>query len=117
MIHGVCHVDFNAKDGKLAEFYSSIFGWSLTPFGENYTMWQNGEQQLGGGFSQPQEGQPFQPGTTVYIAVEDIDASLAKINAAGGTTIVPKTEIGGGHGFIAIFLDPDGNTTGLWSQG
>lgn len=116
MINGICHVDFSAKDATLADFYNGIFGWTLTPMGESYTLWQNGEEQLGGGFAQPMGGQPFQPGALAYVHVEDIDATLEKIAAAGGSTIMPKTEIGGGHGFCAIFLDPHGNKTGLWSQ-
>ncbi len=116
MINGICHVDFSAKDLGLAEFYSKIFGWNLTPMGEGYTLWQNGEEQLGGGFTTPQEGQPFATGALPYIHVEDIDATLEQISAAGGSALVPKTEIGGGHGFFGIFLDPHGNKTGLWSQ-
>lgn len=116
MINGICHVDFSAQDDTLAGFYSGIFGWKLTPYGEGYTLWQNGEEQLGGGFTLPQGGQPFAPGALPYIHVEDIDATLEKIAAAGGSTIMPKMDIGNGHGFCAIFLDPQGNKTGLWSQ-
>lgn len=116
MLNGICHVDFSARDASLADFYAGIFGWQLTPMGDTYTLWRNGEENLGGGFSQPMGDQPFAPGQLVYIHVEDIDATLASISAAGGSTVMPKMEIGGGHGFCAIFQDPQGNKTGLWSQ-
>jgi len=43
----------------------------------------------------------------------NIEATLAKIKAHGGTTAVPKTEIPG-MGWFAIFNDPTGNMIGLY---
>ena len=49
----------------------------------------------------------------MYIGVEDINAQLKRIEAAGGQTLVPRTEVpGAGH--FAWFQDPEGNMLGLW---
>jgi predicted enzyme related to lactoylglutathione lyase len=50
----------------------------------------------------------------LVLAVTDVDAKLAEIEAAGGKTLTPRTEIGGGHGFFAYFEDPNGNKLGVW---
>lgn len=115
MAGGVCHVEFPATDlGAISDFYSKSFGWKITPMGEGYTLWQSADEKSGGGFSTPQPGSA--PAVVVYIEVDDIEASLAAVGANGGSTVVPRTEIGGGHGFFALFRDPAGNVVGVWSK-
>lgn len=115
MAGGICHVEFPATDlGSISDFYSKSFGWKITPMDEGYTLWQSADEKSGGGFSTPQPGAPL--AVVAYIEVDDIEASLATIGANGGSTIMPKMEIGGGHGFMALFSDPAGNTVGLWSK-
>jgi len=58
---------------------------------------------------------PSHQGTLVYFSVQDIDASLTKIEAAGGKTINPKTPIGD-YGFTAHFEDSEGNRVALHQQ-
>lgn len=58
---------------------------------------------------------PSHSGTLVYFSVEDIDATLKKINAKGGKTLVPKKSIGQ-HGFISLFEDCEGNRVALHSM-
>ena len=48
----------------------------------------------------------------VYFHVNDIEATLAKIESNGGKTLFPKTGIGE-HGFIAHFEDSEGNRVSL----
>ena len=55
---------------------------------------------------------PSKDGSVVYLHVADIDATLAKIEAAGGKMLVPKTNIGK-HGSIAHFEDTEGNRVAL----
>ena len=52
----------------------------------------------------------------LVLAVEDIDAKLAQISAAGGETLSPKTKISDDHGSCAYFRDPCGNKMGIWSN-
>ncbi|HEX4202864.1 MAG TPA: WYL domain-containing protein [Ktedonobacteraceae bacterium] len=64
------------------------------------------------GFPGPSEP-TYQPDRLlVYLTTDDIDATLAAIEAHGGKTVVSKTEIP--HvGWWAIFTDPAGNHIGL----
>ncbi len=49
----------------------------------------------------------------IYLATDDIDATLADVEAHGGKTVMPKTEIP--HvGWWAVFTDPAGNHLGLF---
>ena len=49
---------------------------------------------------------------TFYVQVDDPQAYLNKIEAAGGKTVVPVTEIPDMVTF-AMFADPEGNVGGL----
>jgi predicted enzyme related to lactoylglutathione lyase len=50
-----------------------------------------------------------------YWQVEDIDAKLAEVTAAGATVKDAPREVGGGR-TVASFTDPDGNVLGLVSD-
>ena len=56
-------------------------------------------------------------GAVVYFnAGDDLQIVLDKIKANGGKIIIPKTDIGSGIGFYAIFNDTEGNKLGLHSK-
>jgi predicted enzyme related to lactoylglutathione lyase len=57
---------------------------------------------------------PSKEGSLVYLAVDDIDETLARIDEAGGKTLLPNTNIGE-HGTIAHFEDSEGNRVALHS--
>ena len=88
--------------------------------GENsdeYVQFSTGEGNLGGAFPKVgmNPGGPQSPGPMVYIGTDDIPASLAKIEAAGGTILSPAMEIPG-FGSMAVFQDTTGNTVSLWKS-
>jgi len=61
---------------------------------------------------------PAQQGTIIYLpGGDDLTAVLARVEPAGGTIVVPKTEIGGDFGFYAHFIGTEGNKVGLHSMG
>lgn len=61
---------------------------------------------------------PATTGTTVYLdGGNDLSAPLSRVESAGGTILLPKTAIGGNRGFIALFIDTEGNKVGLHSIG
>jgi len=47
-----------------------------------------------------------------YWHVDDIEAKLSEVTAAGATVKEPAHEVGGGR-LVASFTDPDGNVLGL----
>ncbi|MEX0800227.1 MAG: VOC family protein [Dehalococcoidia bacterium] len=112
----VVHFEVTGKDGKkLQEFYSTTFGWSINadnPMSYGIVEAQEGVG-IGGGISGG-DGQRNQ--VTFYIAVDDPQAYLDRIESAGGKTIVPVTEIPNMVTF-AQFADPEGNIVGLVKEG
>jgi len=56
-------------------------------------------------------------GVLIYLnANPDISAVLARIEEEGGVVLQNKTSINAGSGFIAIFLDTEGNRVALHSN-
>ena len=47
------------------------------------------------------------------LVVDGIDDALKEIEAEGGSTVTPRTQIPG-MGAFAYFKDPEGNVLGLW---
>ena len=58
---------------------------------------------------------PSHAGTLIYFSAPDIEGTLAKVNANGGKTLLPRTSIGE-YGFIAQFEDSEGNRLALHSR-
>ncbi len=65
-------------------------------------------------------GENFVPsltGITVYLdGGKDLSVPLGRVESAGGKVILPKTSIGN-NGFIALFIDTEGNKVGFHSIG
>lgn len=58
---------------------------------------------------------PSTTGTTIYLdGGNDLSVPLSRVESAGGKIILPKTAIGG-NGFIALFIDTEGNKIGFHS--
>ncbi|MGI9546687.1 MAG: VOC family protein [Flavobacteriaceae bacterium] len=55
-------------------------------------------------------------GSLIYFSSPDVNGELERVESAGGTILKPKTEIGGGHGFMALINDSEGNRIALHSQ-
>ena len=115
MANPIIHFELPADDlARARSFYTSIFGWKITdPWKMEYylveTKDKDGNGINGGMMKRKGAGQPF----TNYIAVAEIDDTLAKIKAAGGRIAMPKTEIGTNMGWIAAFIDTEANIIGL----
>ncbi|MCC7139505.1 MAG: VOC family protein [Planctomycetes bacterium] len=111
----VCHLEIPAPDpARLAAWYAKHFGWTTTPMGPGYVLFQTSDGELGGGFDG--DAKVSDGGPTLVIAVDDLEATLRTLAADGAKTLQGKTDIGGGHGFCAYVRDPAGNRTGLWSK-
>lgn len=115
--HPIVHIDIPAIQGKdSAEFYAKAFDWKLEHAPE-FDYWQfAAEGGPGGGFIQVGGEQDAKINQlVVYIGTDDVEGSLARVEANGGKTILPKTEIPG-IGWFAIFSDPVGNTLALYKS-
>ena len=71
---------------------------------------------FGGGLTQGEDFEPSDKGTIVYLnGGEDLGVSLSKVEQAGGKIILAKTSIGE-NGFMAQFIDTEGNRVALHSM-
>lgn len=113
MSHRIVHVELSAADvDALAGFYETVFGWQIQKFPEmDYTSFSSGEGGPDGGFLRTSDTNAA--GTTViYIETDDVEASLAKIEAHGGKALMKPATIPG-VGIYAHCIDPSGNRLAL----
>ncbi len=119
----VVHFEIPFDDQERASaFYADAFGWSLTALPEmKYVLATTGPSDQGppsepgfinGGLLE--RGLPV-AGPVVTVDVEDIDATLEKVEQLGGTTVSAKQAVGE-MGFSAYFKDSEGNLMGLWQN-
>ena len=115
----VVHFEIAGPDGPaLQQYYRDLFGWNVEAQGEEmgfYGVVQWNEGGIGGGILGTQEGMPPNY-VTAYIQVDDLQATLDKIAAAGGASLMPPMEIDPSVGSVAMFTDPANNCMGLYSQ-
>jgi uncharacterized protein len=121
----VVHFEIPVDDrARAKEFYGSAFDWDLI------------DSDMGGGIvytsirtvATDDKQMPKEPGAinggimnrtsdtpspVITIQVDSIDDSLKKVEAGGGKTVQPRTEIPN-MGAFAYFKDSEGNTMGLW---
>ena len=114
--HPIVHVEIPAADlVQAGDFYSQVFGWQVEHIPQmGYTVFQ-AEGGPGGGFTKVDEQTAPVGRVLVYIHTDDIDGSLARIEANGGVAVAPKTEIPG-IGWFAVFTDPTGNRLALFTE-
>ena len=91
-----------------ARFYAQVIGWTATApaAAGGYGHFAADGEQVAGLMALP-NGAPMPAGWLGYICVDDVDATLAAITAAGGTVHMPATDIPG-TGRIAMVVDPQG---------
>lgn len=105
------YVEFVVRDiAKAKAFYTAVFGWSFTDYGPAYTSFADGS--LSGGFTT--DGTPRPGGPLMVFHVADLEATLAKVTAAGGAVVKPPFAFPGGRRFQ--FTDPDGYEISAWSE-
>jgi len=113
-MHGFCHIEIPTTDLKKSQdFYGKVFGWKFEQMPEDYVLFTP-PTGVAGGFTKDRK--PSTDGACLYIEVEDINGKLEEIEKAGGKKLVPKTKISDEFGFWGLFLDPVGNSVGLWSK-
>lgn len=100
-------------DGAAARsFYSSVFGWATQDFehemGAYPVFVANGMPVAG---MMQTTGNPdlkdVPPHWTIYIAVEDVDATVSKVQSLGGSVTVPAMDVPN-VGRMAMLSDPQG---------
>lgn len=121
MAHAINWFEIPAADFERAKkFYETVLGISMQlPSPDmKYAMFpadmQNNE--IGGGLVEEKGYEPSEKGSMVYLnGGEDLDVPLARVEAAGGKILTPKTSLGP-NGFMATFLDTEGNRVAFHSM-
>ncbi|WP_230481695.1 VOC family protein [Sphingomonas sp. Leaf21] len=96
--------------GEAKRFYAQAFGWTFTDFGPDYAATLSGDTDLGLDASPDKVKAPLP-----VIRVEDLEATLAAVEAAGGTIVVPIFAFPGGRRFH--FRDVDGHELAAMQPG
>jgi predicted enzyme related to lactoylglutathione lyase len=113
MPNPVVHFEILGNDSKaLQTFYADLFGWKVNadnPMNYGLVDTESGEHGAGGGIGASEDGSPQ---TVFYVQVDDPQAYLDRVVAAGGKVIHPVEEIPNMVTF-AQFADPQGNVIGL----
>jgi predicted enzyme related to lactoylglutathione lyase len=124
MLHAISWFEIPSTDlDRATRFYESIFGVTLMPMDLAQIKMRmfpidNPESGIGGavvyaeGFYKPSPTD----GPLIYLnGNPDVQHILDRVEAAGGSIAVPKTEISPEYGYMAVFIDTEGNRIGLHS--
>lgn len=108
---------------RATTFYESIFQIKFFPLDtpnlkmrmfpvDNMASCVGGALVYSGGFHTPSATE----GPLIYLnANPDVQIVLDRVPAAGGRVIVPKTQISPEYGYMAAFIDSEGNRIALHS--
>ncbi len=89
---------------RQAAFYRAVFGWQIGPGGTVSVPVSGGS--LAGALRQDPADK------IVYLGVDDIDATLAQVEAHGGKIVHRRFAVKG-VAVLGLFTDPAGNSMGL----
>lgn len=109
----ITHIEITADDvDRASTFYASAFGWQLesSPFVEGYLLAGTGE---GDGIDAAIMRREYQSQPAIaWLVVDDIDAALDAVRAAGGEQ-AGETQTVPGEGRVGYVRDTEGNLLGL----
>ncbi len=121
----VVHFEMPGKDkDRMSKFYETAFGWQTHKLGKEmgeYVVVSTSESEpngrpkmpgmINGGFYTP-SADPASQYPSVVIGVRDLEASLAKVTAAGGQMHGEPYDIPGVGKYVSI-IDTEGNRISL----
>ena len=110
MTEGVKTIIYPVKDiAKAKALYGALLGVEPLMDEPYYVGYRVAGQDIG---LDPNGHSQGVPGTVAYWHVDDINASLEALTAAGAETVAPVRDVGGGK-LVGIAKDVDGNMIGL----
>ncbi|WAH95253.1 VOC family protein [Arthrobacter sp. MMS18-M83] len=112
-------VDAQVDDVKAAaDFYSRLFGWVIQDAGPEaggYHMAFLGGSPVAGIGPKPENAGPLPSVWSTYLAVDDADATAAKITEAGGQLMMPPFDVMD-QGRMSVAFDTAGAAFGIWQS-
>ena len=118
----VVHFEIHASDPeRMAGFYRDLFGWTVQKWDGPMDYWMvmtgdDSQPGIHGGLvrregSAPSEGQAVNA-FVCTVDVDDVETTVARAEALGGTVALPRHAIPG-VGWLAYIKDPDGAIVGV----
>ena len=108
---------------RAKKFYESIFSIQMMDMGEMMGMKmagfpaEMGNGKASGGLVQGPMHKPSTDGAVVYLnANPNIQTVIDRIEKSGGKMLMPKTQISPEIGYMAFFVDTEGNRMALHAQ-
>jgi predicted enzyme related to lactoylglutathione lyase len=108
---------------RATKFYESIFSIKMEPMGEMMGMkmvgfpYEPGNGKASGALVNSDMHKPSMDGCVVYLnANPEIQTVIDRIESAGGKVIMPRTMIDENIGYMAFFIDSEGNKMALHAQ-
>lgn len=107
---------------RAVKFYESIFGIELPQqemMGMQMAFFPSEDMngKVSGALVQGPMHKPSADGAKIYLnGNPDLANTLARIEPAGGKIVMPKTKITDEIGYMAFFVDSEGNTMALHSN-
>lgn len=117
-----CWIDLSAPDvDGAAAFYSTLFGWSTEDqFDDDgvriYTNFMRADHVVAGMGQQQPEMANMPAMWNTYVATDDVAATVAAVEEAGGAVMLPPMEVMT-EGSMAVFADPAGAVVSVWQAG
>ena len=108
------YIEFPAKNIEASkDFFTTVFGWSFTDYGPEYSAFTNAG--IDGGFFKSDLSVSTEAGSALIVFYSnDLEQTLSKIETAGGQIIKPIFSFPGGRRFH--FSDPNNNEYAVWSD-
>jgi uncharacterized protein len=107
---------------RAMKFYGSVFGikMELMEMGDMAAAmfpWKDGSGKANGSLTKSKMHKPSKTsGCVIYLNADpDLSKALGKVEKAGGKVTMPKTSIGP-NGFMAFFIDSEGNRMAMHSN-
>lgn len=106
---------------RAKKFYETIFSVQLEEsdmMGMKMAMFSyDMGGKVSGALVQSEMHKPSTDGAKIYFnGNPDLDTALSKVDAAGGKITMPKTKISDDVGYMAFFIDTEGNGVALHSN-
>ena len=106
---------------RAIKFYETVFDTKLDrnkmgDFDMAWFPWDQEGKGAGGSLVHHEQYTPSDDGTLIYFSSEDVNTELARIEEAGGKILQDKTEISPDIGYMALFMDTEGNRVALHSR-
>jgi hypothetical protein len=116
MGHPVVHTEIRSQDPDATrQFFADLFGWKVASEGAfpGYTFIDTGAE--GGPYVAISPWQAAEDEVLFFVAVDDVDAALARAQELGGTIVQPKQSVPGTS--FGVLSDVHGHKVGVASNG